>query len=559
MHETLTPPLATGTPTFLDAPIADLAARQGLLPAWQALLGADIAAALNRVQGDFALGIQLADGSTLLAVDRFAVQTLCWRMDGGQLQFASRADELAGTSGSVENQALFDYMYLHTIASPRTIFKGVFRLPPGHYAICRGTQVTVAPYWVPKFKASAGRPDFAQLAGEFRALLKGAVAARLDGGQPACFLSGGTDSSTVVGMVREATGRAPVTYSIGFEAEGYDEMAFARIAAKHFGAEHREYYVTPDDLVKRIPDLAAACDQPFGNSSLLPAYFCALEAKQGGATRMLAGDGGDELFGGNSRYAKQKLFGLYDMAPPWLRHGLVEPLLGSRPATVLPGLKKAASYVEQAKVPMPDRLQIYNLLIRLGLSDVLAPAFLAAVDAQAPLKQQRVVWAAPETGSDINRTLAYDWRYTLAEADLPKVRTATQHAGLDVAYPMLDTKLLEFSMSLPVSYKLKGLKLRWFFKEALRGFLPDEVINKKKQGFGLPYGVWLTRHEGLKKQAQDALSTLSERGFVKPQFVTQLIREKLPEHPVYYGEMIWILSIAEHWLRQHKPDFRFVA
>ncbi len=139
----------------------------------------------------------------------------------------------------------------------------------------------------------------------------------------------------------------------------------------------------------------------------------------------------------------------------------------------------------------------------------------------------------------------------LAEGDLPKVRGTCGLAGLDVAFPMLDQGLLDFSLRLPAAYKLKGLKLRWFFKEALRGFLPDEILAKKKQGFGLPFGVWLTRNAALMDTARDALDTLAPRGIVRPDFLRTLLRERLPEHPGYYGEMVWILMMLEQWVRTH--------
>jgi asparagine synthase (glutamine-hydrolysing) len=194
----------------------------------------------------------------------------------GELHYGERADTLADLqpAAPMSPQALFDYLYFHVIPSPRTVFEGVYRLPPGHYAWFEDGKLTVAPYWVPRFTEPRGG-DFATLAQQFRSLVQRAVASQLDGSKPACFLSGGTDSSTLAGMIGLAAGRAAATYSIGFEASGYDEMAFARVASKHFGTEHHEYYVTPADLVQGIPQVAAHYDQPFGNSSAVPAYYCA--------------------------------------------------------------------------------------------------------------------------------------------------------------------------------------------------------------------------------------------------------------------------------------------
>ena len=336
-----------------------------------------------------------------------------------------------------------------------------------------------------------------------------------------------------------------------------DDDGYARLAARHFGADHHEYYVTPDDLVQAIPMVAAHYDQPFGNSSALPAYYCAKMARDDGVHTLLAGDGGDELFGGNSRYAKQRVFGWYEQVPRWVQKGLIESVVERPAAQAVPLFRKAASYVEQAKVPMPDRLQMYNLLLRLTPERVLTPGFLGRIQPQGPLQQQRQVWAdSAVTPSWLNRTLAFDWRYTLAESDLPKVMGTAQLAGVAVGFPMLDDGLLDFSLGLPLDYKLKGQHLRWFFKEALRGFLPDEILTKKKQGFGLPFGVWTLRHDGLKQFALASLASLAQRGIVRPDFIDALVKVHLHQHAGYYGEMVWILMMLEQWLAQRAPQFK---
>ena len=510
--------------------------------------------AATGVTGDFAVAVRRPDGSCFLAVDRFAIQTLCYRVTDGQIRFAARADELADQNTEVDPQAIFDYLYFHVIPSPRTIYKGIFRLPAGHFGLFENGKLKVAPYWVPNFEEPRGA-SFDALKDEFRQLLREAVARQLDGDKAACFLSGGTDSSTVAGMAA-LTGKTVATYSIGFDAQGYDEMEYARLAARHFKTEHHEYYVTPADLVRSIPSVAAHFDQPFGNSSALPAYYCAKMAREDGVSKILAGDGGDELFGGNSRYAKQRVFGWYGHLPGILQRGLMGPLLGTRAAAAFPLTRKAASYVEQASVPMPDRLQMYNLVMRLGVGEVLTPAMLAQVDTALPLQLQRDVWKMPGACSALNRELAFDWRFTLAESDLPKVIGTTGFAGIGVGFPMLDDHLLAFSLTLPSEYKLKGMQLRWFFKEALRGFLPDEIITKKKQGFGLPFGVWANNTPHLKALAKDSLESLAARGVVRADFVHALLTHRLPEHPGYFGEMVWILMMLEQWLRAKAPQFR---
>lgn len=550
--------LTLGTPTFADTRLVELAAAQGVAAAWQAAAKDGREALLTAAaaaRGHFAVAGRLPDGGVFMAVDRFAVHSLCFTVRDGQLHFAERADALCGAAPELDPQALYDYLYFHVIPSPRTVFQGVHRLPPGHVAWFADGHLEVLPYWRPHFEEPA-KADFEPLAQAFRDALRGAVGRALDGSKPACFLSGGTDSSTVAGLIGQACGKAASTYSIGFDAEGYDEMAYARLAARHFGTEHHEYYVTPEDLVRGIPLAAAHQDQPFGNSSALPAYYCAKMAREDGVSRLLAGDGGDELYGGNARYAKQRVFGWYGRVPASVRRGVLEPALGMPGAARVGLLRKGRSYVEQARVPLPARNEMYNLLLRLGPAEVLTPEFLSRIDVHAPLQQQQAVWDAADAPGDLNRMLAFDWRYTLAENDLPKVRGSTQLAGIDVAFPFLDDAVLDLSLGLPVAYKLKGLKLRWFFKEALRGFLPDEILTKKKHGFGLPFGVWTTRHEGLRALAADSLHGLSARGMVRQTFVDTLLRTHLPAHPGYYGEMVWILMMLEQWLRKHAPDAR---
>ena len=547
--------LALGRPHFANTTLAATALQSGAAAAWRLIAESDPVAGLAQVSGDFAVGVHSNAGRTFLAVDRFAIRSLCYRVVGAQLHFASRADALAGPNAEIDPQAILDYLFFHTIPSPRTVFKDVFRLPPAHYALFDNGNLTVAPYWIPRFE-EVRNPNFDDLKAEFLEVLRSAVATQLDDGKVACFLSGGTDSSTVAGMMAAVGKQPPSSYSIGFDAAGYDEMSYARIAAKRFHTDHHEYYVTPDDLVKSIGMVASHYDQPFGNSSALPAYYCALMAKNDGVSKILAGDGGDELFGGNTRYAMQRIFGWYAIVPEAVRTRMMEPFFGASIIKKTPFLKKGSGYIEQALVPMPDRIHMYNLMYRLGMGNILTPAFLSLVDTNAPVAQLGLAWELPQAGNALNRNLAFDWRYTLAENDLPKVCGTTQLAGLEVGFPFLDQRLLDFSLKLPASYKLKGFKLRWFFKEALRGFLPDEIITKKKHGFGLPFGVWATRHPALRSLAMESLNQLADRGVIRRDFIDELLVHHLPTHPGYYGEMVWILMMLEQWLQAHAPAYR---
>jgi asparagine synthase (glutamine-hydrolysing) len=315
---------------------------------------------------------------------------------------------------------------------------------------------------------------------------------------------------------------------------------------------HHEYYVTPDDLVSAIPAIGAATDQPFGNSSLVPAYFCALRAREDGNTKILAGDGGDELFGGNARYATQLLFDVYHGLPQSLRHALEEPATQWKAFHSLPLLRQLGGYVRHARVPMPDRMHTFNLLQHLENEGLLTREFRASIDAEQPLRQQRETWRALPTHSVVNGMLAYDWKFTLADNDLPKVRMGTRFAGINVGFPLLDRELTDFSLSLPPEWKVRNLRLRWFFKRALRDFLPDEILRKRKHGFGLPFGIWLMRHPALRRLAQESLDGISGRGIVDADFTRDLLAKRLPVAPAYYGEMVWILIMLEHWMRGHR-------
>jgi asparagine synthase (glutamine-hydrolysing) len=514
--------------------------------------------ALQEVDGAFAVAWVSRWGEILLATDRFAIESLCWRVVGQTLHIDSRADSLAALApeADIDPAAIFDFLYHHVIPSPRTVFSGVHRLPASHSVALGTSAAQLRRYWIPSFRPqSAERVQ--DLAGEFKKTLeegtRRAVAA-LDA-PLGCYLSGGTDSSTVAGMLTRATGAAVDAYSIGFEAEGYDEMEYARIAARHFGCRHHEHYVTTAELTRHLPAVSAHFDQPFGNSSALPAFLCATMAKGQGMRALLAGDGGDELFGGNARYAKQSLFALYGRLPGPIRRGVLEPVLAGPWADAMPLTRKAKSYIEQARLPMPDRGELYNLLLRTGLDEVLEPGFRQVVDEGSPLRHQQEVWRQVESADELNRTLAFDWRYTLAECDLPKVVESARLADVSVGFPLLDRELLEFSMRLPVDFKLRGQQLRWFFKEALSGFLPEQIIRKQKHGFGLPFGVWCLRDPALHKLATESLTCLGRRGIVRPRFVGDLLNHKLGQHPGYYGEFVWILCVLELWLQKHRPTF----
>ncbi|QSA98574.1 asparagine synthase (glutamine-hydrolyzing) [Methylococcus sp. EFPC2] len=515
---------------------------------------------LQRLQGPFALAI-LDDSRdrALLAVDRLGIRPLFYSQRRGTLVFASNARAInrhPAADASLSPQALFDYLYFHMVPGPRSIYAAQQKLLPGQYLLFENGEVRTDFYWQPRFEENTSLST-GQLRENFLHSLENAVLRASAGGEIGAFLSGGTDSSTVAGLLRKVSGRAVDTYSIGFEAEGFDETEYARIAARHFDTQAHEYYLTPQDVVDAISKIAAAYDEPFGNASAVPAYYCAKLARADGLDTLLAGDGGDELFAGNARYAKQKIFESYQVLPSVLRGSILEPLVFNHRLDAFPLVGKARSYIEQANTPLPDRLEAYNFLNRFPLEELFTVDFLNQVERDDPLNQLRATYRRADADSSLNRMLFLDWKFTLADNDLRKVNRMCELAGVEARYPLLDEELVDFSTQLPSSLKLRGQHLRYFFKDALKDFLPPEILQKSKHGFGLPFGLWLGSYGPLEELAHDSLQGLGKRGHVQPAFLDKLLILHR-EHPNYYGVMIWVLMMLEQWLRTEE-NFRSAA
>lgn len=508
---------------------------------------------LDDLQGAYALALNRGGDELLLAIDRIGIHSLHYAPLADGLAFGSNALSLnrhPAIKPEIDSQSIYNYVYFHVVPGPATVYKTQRRLDRGTYLLYKNGRQETRSYWQIKFSENQHR-NLTELKSGFKTLLENRVRTHADVGTGA-FLSGGTDSSTIAGFLTKVQGSPAATYSIGFDAPGYDEMEYARIAARHFATQHHEYYVSPQDIVDAIPQIAAIYDQPFGNASAVPAYYCAKMAKADGKTKLLGGDGGDELFGGNERYAKQYIFSLYERIPSPLRSGVIEPLshrLG--PVFQKAGLGKILSYIAQASCPMPERMETYNLLHRLAVARVFNPDFLNGIDVAQPLALLRSEYENARAESLINRMLATDLKFTLADNDLPKVTRMCELAGISSAFPLLDDEIVAFSATLPPELKLKGTKLRYFFKEALRDFLPAEIINKSKHGFGLPFGLWMETYTPLRELAYDSLSDLKNRSLLRPEFIEELQSTHFSQHAAYYGTMIWVLMMLEQWYKRH--------
>ncbi|GAA4404849.1 asparagine synthetase B family protein [Quisquiliibacterium transsilvanicum] len=548
--------LAFGRIHLKDAGLAALEREQGLGVAlaegWRRH-GAELPA---QVSGEYLLAAWCpAERRGLVAVDRFSTYSLFFAERDGRLAFSTRPGQVCALlqmPAELDSRSVHAFVHFHMIPAPMSIYRGVRRLDVAEGVFVADGKAVARRHWTPVFVED--RPfDFEREKAAFMAALREGVAQAIEGvprEKLGCFLSGGTDSSTIAGLVTEAYGAPARTFSIGFDVSGYDESHYARIAAKRFGTQHTEYVLTPEDAEKGLDVLARTYEQPFGNSSAVPSYFCARIAHDAGVERMLGGDGGDELYGGNERYAMQWLFSLYGHLPGALRTGVMEPLLlGPLRNTEFWPVRKARGYVEQARVPLPDRLgSKYNLLTRFGAQNVFTEQLLAGAGGYDPVSTEREVWRACDAGSQVNRLLAYDFKFTLGDNDLVKVTRMCHAAGVEVSFPMLCDALTDHSLLLRPDQKLHRTKLRWFFKNALRGFLPDEIIEKTKHGFGMPFGDWLLLQPRLAARAGGALEALADRGMIRRSFLDELNAAVRSGHAGFYGTMVWVLMMLELWL-----------
>ncbi len=547
-----------GSPIWSDAILHDLSESMGPAKALAQAYLQHGRQFTDKMSGNFSFAIiDPLKNLCFIGTDSLARYPLYYtKTDTGLVVFASTASALYShpdVDRQICSQGIYNYTYFHMVPSPTSIYQGISKLSAGCFLEASAGGLKTPNYYTPVFKSKPEK-GFKALSKDLRKVLKAAVEKQISkSGQTGAFLSGGLDSSTVVGMLAEVSGPKAKAFSIGFSADGYDEMAYARITAKHFGVKLHEYYVTPEDVVEALPKVAISYDEPFGNSSALPAYFCAKLAHENGTEHLLAGDGGDELFAGNERYAKQTIFEAYNYSPNWVRSTLIEPIIKVLPEK-LSIFNKIKSYIDQAKVPLPDRMQNYNFLHQHDPSEIFSANFLAEVDSEIPLIYQRELYNRPKDASQLNRMLYLDWQYTLADNDLRKVSHMCAMAGVRVSYPMLDDELVEFSCGIPDKWKLNGQKLRHFYKESLRGWLPDETINKKKQGFGLPFGIWMQTHKPLQELAYDSLTKLKSRRYFNSQFLDQVIELHRHGHASYYGELVWILTVLEIWMEEHSSE-----
>jgi len=503
---------------------------------------------LDKLYGAFGLCIfRPKENWALLAIDRVGTQPMAFSLRNGTLVFGSQINQILAhpfITPEIDPQGIYNYLYFHMIPSPGSIYKNIEKLQPGEYLEFNKGKINRQFYW--QLSYSEQHQPESTLALQLREELDKSVKICMSDQPTGTFLSGGLDSSTVTGVFQSLSREKTDAFAIGFNAEGFDEMEFARASAKHFAVRLHEYYVTPEDVLNAIPMIAASYDEPFGNASAIPAYYCAKFAREHGITCLLAGDGGDEIFAGNDRYAKQKLFDLYRHMPSILKSAVVEPL-----AFKLSPLRKLKSYIKQANTPMPERMETYNFLHRSPLEEIFSPDFLMQIEPNDPLRNLTSTYERSNADTLVKKMLFLDQKFTLADNDLRKVNRMCELAGVEVQYPLLQDNMIEFAARIPTNMLMRRLELRSFFRDALKGFLAKETLNKSKHGFGLPFGLWLNDHTQLKEFADTNLQNIRQRGILNKGYINNLIQAHQTGHASYYGVMIWILIMLEQWFQTH--------
>jgi asparagine synthase (glutamine-hydrolysing) len=513
---------------------------------------------VKHLHGAFSFALWDAQAERLLlATDAFGIQPLHYYCGDQGLVFGSRIQAILqapATPRRIDLQAVLHYIYFSCVPTPLTIYEGLKKLPPGHYLSWSSAEMRLEQYWDISYPDDPRR--LADCAPRISEYLANAVRlqATYDGNadRVGAFLSGGTDSSAISGLLGEVLQRPAKTFSIGFAEEDFNEITYARLVARRFGTEHHEYFVTPEDAAAFLPQLARAYDEPFGNSSAVATYYCAKLARDHDVTTLLAGDGGDELFGGNTRYITNQVLEIYHAVPRWLREGWLEPSLFRLPLPDWWIVDKARKYVRRATLPQPQRFFSYNLLHTVDVRMMFTDAFLEAVCADAPLALAAEHYRRAETTSMLHRLLYLDLKLAITDNDLRKVSRMCELAGVRARYPMLDRDLVDYSRTIPAGLKVRRFRERYAFKEGFKGFLPGETLAKKKHGFGVPVSRWL-RSAPLRELAQDTLlgSTARQRGYLNARFVEQLFAWHREDRTNFYGDRLWVLLMLELWHQSH--------
>lgn len=490
-----------------------------------------------------------------LAVDRLA--TLPWYVAtpvNGGIVFASSLDELVAhpaVTARLSAQAIAEYFHFQVLYGGRTPYHGVERMRPGECLLLDDRGVTRRHYARLSYAAPrrCSRAEERELRDELRRVLRDSVRRELSDapGDVGAFLSGGLDSSTVVGLATQVLGRPVDTFTVRFEVPGYDESEYATIAARRFRARQHVYTVTPRDMAGDLERIAVLFEEPFGNSSAAGSYHCAKLAQESGVHTLLAGDGGDELFAGGELYVLMQRFELFSRLPSSARSA-IERAVALPGLSRLPWVRRARSYVRRAKIPMPARARSYVYLSPPTWRDVFTPEFIAAIDADGVASVMTEAYAAPPGADALQRHLRYALHTVSAADDLPKVlRTCAAH-HVQARFPLVGDEVMSFVASVPSNVLVKHLRERAFYRDALRDFLPPAIIAKQKHCFSHPLATWMSGATPLRDVVVEALRAFAHRGIVRPDLLARLIAEPAPARRPELTALVWYVAVLERWL-----------
>jgi len=517
------------------------------------------AACVNRFRGMFAFALwDERERKLFIARDRVGKKPLYYTLTPeGTLIFGSELKSLLEhphVRREINVEALDAYFSFGYVPDPLSIFLNVHKLPPGHHLSFAGGRASVAPYWDFRYEEAKPEPrrraeDYLE---ELRARLETAVSMRLVADVPlGAFLSGGVDSSTVVGLMSRATAQPVKTFSIGFHEDSYNELKYARIAAKHFSTDHHEFVVTPD-ICQIVDELAWFLDEPFADSSAIPTYMVSKMARDH-VKVVLSGDGGDELFAGYTRYVTDKRRSGFIYLPRLMRRGVLDFL-----SRHLPHGAWGRNYLHNVALGPLDRyIDSVSLFTSLNKPALYTDDFRGRLKSSgngargaddAAMARFRRYAAQVKTGEPIDQLLYLDSKTYLPGDILTKVDRMSMAVSLEARVPLLDHELIDFVTSIPAHLKLKGLETKYIFKRAVKDLVPSEILNRPKQGFGVPVQEWI--NEQLRGRIRETLTEprTRQRGYFDSRYVALLLDEH-DRHRRDHSAQLWTLFMLELWHR----------
>lgn len=497
---------------------------------------------VGELDGMFALAIWDGRSNRLvLGRDRFGKKPLLYFEDRQRIAFASEFQSLLTVSNidrAVDAAALGTYLAYMAIPAPLTIYQQVKKVPPAHVLTCDATGTTVRRYWSLTYQPKKDISE-AEAVECTRHLLKAAVKKRLISEVPlGAFLSGGVDSSVVVGLMAELSGQPVKTFSIGFEDAQYDELPHARRVSREFQTDHQEFVVRPA-AVEILPAMARHFGEPFADSSAIPSWYLA-KMTRSCVTVALTGDGGDEVFGGYGRHLGNRLAEQWQSVPRSIRRS-AELVARNRMLSEWGGTR-ATRFAAAARLSRADRYRTWAGVFSEDLAREMAP-IVSAVESSVP-----EAFASVAHLDAVDSILAVDSGVYLPSDLLVKADITSMAHSLEVRSPLLDRDLAEFVASLPSSMKIRGLTTKHLLKRAADGLVPRANLRRAKQGFAVPIARWL--RQDLKAFAADHLSgsTLGKAGLLRQPAVDKLLEEHR-SGAQDRAHHIWVLLMLELWHR----------